>query len=448
MLFRSQVAVIVRPVNDAPRIAPREFSVNRNAAVDVPLVAFDPDGDPLTFTIVDGPEHGELLAYPTLATYLPRRGFAGVDCFTYRASDGMEVSEPGLVTVRVLAANNPPVLRLADTVTAVEQPVTLAVTATDADDDPLHLVVARPPAHGTLTLDGTNAVYRPAAGFAGEDTLELRASDGTDLSAPAGARVRVTRENTAPTAESFFLTAFRNQPFTLTLRGRDAENNPLTYALTAAPERGDARLEGAQAVYVPRSNFTGFDRFSYVADDGQLASEPAVVTLRVVWPNQPAQVTNSLVYGTAGQPLPIALPAADPDGQPLAVAILKGPRFGRLSGSGTNLVYVPNPGFAGTDQFTWKVWDGFAYSAVAQVSIDLRGQPRPDILALKRPALAGTVLTLTAWTWLAGTVALEVSDDLRHWREIESRPVPGGEVVILITPEKNAEAAFYRIRAQ
>ncbi|MFN0067404.1 MAG: Ig-like domain-containing protein [Limisphaerales bacterium] len=448
LLSTGTVSVLVRPVNDPPRVAAREFTLNRNASLDVALEAHDPDGNQLTFTIVDGPLAGELLAYPTLATYLPHRGYSGADRFTYRASDGIVESGPGEVSLAVLPVNNPPRLQLRDSVTAVDQPVTLTATLEDADGDALRLLVSRPPAHGMIELDGTNVVYRPAADFDGEDFVELRATDGTDTSIPAGARVRVTRGNTAPAVESFFLTAFRNQPFTFRLRGRDAENNPLTYAVTTPPGRGTLRLDGAGATYEPRPNFTGFDHFSYSAHDGRLASEPAVVTLRVAWPNQAPQSTNSHVQGLAGRPVAVPLPAVDPDGHPLAVAILRGPQFGRLIGSGIGLTYVPNPGFGGTDQFTWKVWDGFAYSPVAQVSIDLRGLPPPQVLALTRPDLAGTALTLRARSNFAGTVTLEASHDLLKWRIVETQSTPGGELVFQIGVETKTDAEFFRVRAQ
>jgi len=50
---------------------------------------------------------------------------------------------------------------------------------------PAVYAIARPPAHGTVTLDGGTATYRPDAGYAGPDTFAFTASEGiTRLAAP------------------------------------------------------------------------------------------------------------------------------------------------------------------------------------------------------------------------------------------------------------------------
>jgi len=62
----------------------------------------DPDGDPLTVTVVDDVEHGELkLATDGRFKYEPDDGFSGTDTFTYTASDGQLTSAPATVTITV-----------------------------------------------------------------------------------------------------------------------------------------------------------------------------------------------------------------------------------------------------------------------------------------------------------------------------------------------------------
>jgi len=45
------------------------------------------------------------------------------------------------------------------------------------------------------------------------------------------------------------------------------------------------------------------------------------------------------------------------------------PESGTLTGTAPALIYTPNPGFVGTDSFTYRVYDGTAYSAPATVQI-------------------------------------------------------------------------------
>lgn len=66
--------------------------------------ASDPDSDPLTYAIADQPSGGTLGAIDQGAgtvQYTANADFAGIDTFTYTASDGTAVSEPAVATVTV-----------------------------------------------------------------------------------------------------------------------------------------------------------------------------------------------------------------------------------------------------------------------------------------------------------------------------------------------------------
>lgn len=60
----------------------------------------DPNGDPLTAELLEAPAHGTLDLQPDGAfAYTPDAGFTGADAFTYRASDGENLSAPARVTL-------------------------------------------------------------------------------------------------------------------------------------------------------------------------------------------------------------------------------------------------------------------------------------------------------------------------------------------------------------
>ena len=64
-----------------------------------PVVLEAIDDDPLTFRIVDGPDHGLLEGAGPDRTYRPVTGFEGVDQFTFQAFDGDEWSNVATVTL-------------------------------------------------------------------------------------------------------------------------------------------------------------------------------------------------------------------------------------------------------------------------------------------------------------------------------------------------------------
>jgi hypothetical protein len=72
---------------------------------------------------------------------------------------------------------------------------------------------------------------------------------------------------------------------------------------------------------------------------------------------------------TEVDPVDITLTGSDEDGDELSFDLLSGPAEGALSGTAPDLTYTPGEGFIGADSFTFRVFDGEAYSEPAVVSI-------------------------------------------------------------------------------
>ncbi len=77
-------------------------TVERNAQVAIDLAASDPNGDALTYEIVEAPAFGTLAGSAPHLTYTPGGGFTGKDELRFRVDDGCAVSEPATVAIRVI----------------------------------------------------------------------------------------------------------------------------------------------------------------------------------------------------------------------------------------------------------------------------------------------------------------------------------------------------------
>jgi hypothetical protein len=92
-------------------------------------------------------------------------------------------------------------------------------------------------------------------------------------------------------------------------------------------------------------------------------------------------------------PVDIALSASDPDGDTLTLRIVEQAKYGRVALSGSTATYIPDPGFAGVDTFTFVARDGRIDSNIATVSVT-RGATWANY-GIGYPGTGGAIPSLT-----------------------------------------------------
>lgn len=100
------------------------------------------------------------------------------------------------------STNSPPLARDDSASTTEDVPVSIPVLANDddPDGDPLTITSVSDPVNGSTTIDGSNIVYTPDAGFSGTDEFTYAISDGNGGIASANVTVTVTPVDDPPTA--------------------------------------------------------------------------------------------------------------------------------------------------------------------------------------------------------------------------------------------------------
>jgi hypothetical protein len=98
------------------------------------------------------------------------------------------------------------------------------------------------------------------------------------------------------------------------------------------------------------------DNGAMSAADNIRRTKTVSTTFRVDTPPVAADASVSTETGAA---VPVTLPATDADDDSLNYTVTDEPDNGTVEGTGASQVYTPNPGFAGTDELTYEVTDGY-----------------------------------------------------------------------------------------
>ncbi|EAQ10992.1 FecR family protein [Maritimibacter alkaliphilus HTCC2654] len=104
----AEVTVTVDAVNDAPKAQDSVLEVDVDTATAGAVVATDTEGDTLTYTLAEAPDHGTVeLDGEGGYIYTPDEGYTGFDQFVMQVSDGNGGSDLATVTLEVAQENFP-----------------------------------------------------------------------------------------------------------------------------------------------------------------------------------------------------------------------------------------------------------------------------------------------------------------------------------------------------
>lgn len=157
------------------------------------------------------------------------------------------------------------------------------------------------------------------------------------------------------------------------------EQQVLTAQLVSQPSHGTLSLASdGSFTYVPGVDYFGNDTFIYQATDGVLESNEAVVSITVsLTNNSPSavadeyttQVNTTLTIGVSSG---VLTNDSDADNDTLTAILAASPSNGTLDlNSDGSFTYIPSSDFSGTDSFGYRAFDGYEYSSLVTVTINV-----------------------------------------------------------------------------
>jgi len=197
--FSEEITWTAQIVNTPPVAKGVSLTVLEDSVGQGMLAASDPEGKPITYSIVTNGAKGTA-AITDRATgafiYTPKADMNGTDSFTFKADDGALTSNIATVAVTITAVNDPPAALDGSRVTGVNTPLTGALAATDLDGDPLTYAIVTKPDLGTLALTDPATggyLYKPNTGVIGIDSFTYSVSDGKSMSKIATVTIEIAK---------------------------------------------------------------------------------------------------------------------------------------------------------------------------------------------------------------------------------------------------------------
>ncbi len=187
----ASVTITIVPVNHPPIAQDLSLQTFPGVPVAVTLTATDPDGDPLTYSLLTQPSYGQLSGTPPNLTYTPTLP-AAADTFSYVANDAQSSSVTSTVLIQILPANHAPVVNGLSLSVKAGGVINLQLPASDQDGDPLTFNILGSPTKGRLSGTAPFLIYTADPGTSGQDTFTFDATDGKSESAAAMVSISIT----------------------------------------------------------------------------------------------------------------------------------------------------------------------------------------------------------------------------------------------------------------
>ena len=285
----AQIDITVLNANDAPVGIRDLLTINEDSILFTKNVIendTDENGDVLSLKSIINPRNGTASINNDNKSidYTPDANYNGEEIIIYEVSDGFKNNVSALI-VTVVPVNDAP-LAMDDIATVLEDSNLnkIDVIANDLDvDSSLSITAVNSSGNSLVSLNTVNKSinFTPAANFNGTETITYTLSDGT-LNDTGTLTITVNPLNDVPLVkDQSLILNIEDISLDINLTGTDIDGDNLNYFIVTNPSNGKITLSDDKAIYTPSVNFQGSDSFVYKANDGNVDSANATITISV-----------------------------------------------------------------------------------------------------------------------------------------------------------------------
>lgn len=379
-------SIEVVDINDAPSIGGEPVII---ALEDQPYefvpTATDPDGDTLSFNIINQPTWAAFDTQTGSLSGVPGNDDVGeYTDIVISVSDGLESVSLPAFNIAVQNVNDAPEISgVPQSVVAVGSAYLFEPMAEDVDSDELVFSITGQPAWTEFDAGSGKLFGTPALEDEGiYNDIVISVSDGELSASLPTFSVEVSNDKSAPVAEGQSVSVAEDSSINITLVASDPDGDSVTFSIIESVSSGTIQLNDNVVVYAPNQDVSGVtDSFTFVANDGELESNTATVTITITPVNDSPVISGlpqtsvkvSKLYSFTPQ-------ASDVDSESLAFSIENRPdwaAFDVLSGALSGTPSSEDAGVYGGIKI--KVSDGELIAELPPFDIEVLVNRAPEI---------------------------------------------------------------------
>ena len=369
----------VTAVNHPPVANAQSVVAPQNGSKAIVLTGSDPDGSPVTFSILNGPSHGTLTGTPPNVNYQPVANYSGSDNFTFKVNDGQLNSASATISILVLSDSSKGLIDV-DFGAGSSSEVGPAAIGQGAND--FWNFYTRDDGYGnwlsfgTLsnlkladqTVTGAGLTVANAPGAWGNNSAD--AMYNSYIYPFDGGNITVTVTN-LPSGQYDFYVYGLESSYSLAVGGSDYGTKSVPNGPISNPVVWQENLQFVvfRNVAIPSSGVPAV--LTVRPGPGGYATISGMQIASITGMNHAPVANAATMTVNQNSTNAITLTGSDLDGDPMTFTVIHLPDHGVLSGTPPNVIYVPFTGYSGPDRVGFQVNDSQADSTEANVSINV-----------------------------------------------------------------------------
>ncbi|BDX07569.1 Ig-like domain-containing protein [Planctobacterium marinum] len=368
------VTLTINAINDAPIVIDDIATTIENTAVTISPLDNDndPDGDALSVSI-SSVSDGTAVVQENNIVFTPATNFVGDATINYLATDNQGGETNGVITISVIAQNEPPIAADDNVQTDEDAPVTIAPLAndTDPDGDPLTLSILAV-SSGSADLNANNTIiYTPVEDFNGTATISYQIADEKGEIDQAVITVTVNPVNDDPIALDDEVSVAESETVILMPLSNDSDVDGDALSITSVTASTGTALFTSNEITYTAPDTPGIDSISYTISDGNGATATATIGVTITnVQDAPVAVDDAVTTDEDTSLLISPLDNdSDEDGDTLSVTIESVSNGTADLESSTSIRYTPTADFFGTAAIVYTATDEAGNTDSANVII-------------------------------------------------------------------------------